>query len=76
MQGLPLGAVKNAMQRDGLDPSIMDLDPEKSVTSQLENKEDGAKSSVGKLPENRGPRRETYKQKIQKLLAENNSMGD
>ena len=29
-----------------------------------ENKEDGAKSSVGKLPENRGPRRETYKQKI------------
>ena len=24
------------MQRDGLDPSIMDLDPEKTVASQLE----------------------------------------
>jgi hypothetical protein len=30
-----MGAVKNAFQRDGLDPSIMDLDPEKSVASQL-----------------------------------------
>jgi hypothetical protein len=34
-QGLPMGAVKNAMQRDGLESSIMDLDPEKSVASQL-----------------------------------------
>ena len=25
-----MGAVKNAMQRDGLDPTILDLDPEKS----------------------------------------------
>ena len=32
--GLPMGAVKNALQRDGKDPSIMDLDPEKSVKSQ------------------------------------------
>ena len=31
-----MGAVQNAMQRDGLDPSIMDLDPEKSVASQLD----------------------------------------
>jgi hypothetical protein len=31
---LPLGAVKNALQRDGLDPKIMDLDPEKSLASQ------------------------------------------
>jgi len=37
--GLPSGAVKNAMQRDGLNPDIMDLDPEKSVASQL-NKND------------------------------------
>ena len=29
-----------------------------------ENKDGGSKSSVGKLPDNRGPRRETYKQKI------------
>ena len=37
---MPLGAVKNAMQRDELDPSIMDLDPEKSVASQLKDEED------------------------------------
>ncbi len=35
-----MGAVKNALQRDGLDPSIMDLDPEKSITSQLNKDED------------------------------------
>ena len=35
-----MGAVKNAMQRDGLDPDIMDLDPEKSVASQLKKDED------------------------------------
>ena len=29
-----MGAVKNAMQRDELDPTIMDLDPEKSLESQ------------------------------------------
>ncbi|KAL7551802.1 hypothetical protein ACHAWF_014998 [Thalassiosira exigua] len=39
-KGLPMGAVKNAIQRDGLDPSIMDLDPEKSVASQLDQEED------------------------------------
>ena len=38
--GLPVGAVKNAMVRDGMDPSIMDLDPEKSVASQLNKDED------------------------------------
>jgi hypothetical protein len=30
-----MGAVKNAMTRDGLDPAIMDLDHEKSVASQM-----------------------------------------
>ena len=39
IKGLPVGAVKNAMQRDGLDPAIMDLNPEKSVASQ-QNKEE------------------------------------
>ncbi len=29
-----MGAVKNAMTRDGLDPTIMDLDPDKSVEYQ------------------------------------------
>ena len=38
--GLPKGAVQNAMTRDGEDPSIMDLDPEKSVASQLDKGEE------------------------------------
>jgi hypothetical protein len=29
-----MGAVQNAMQRDGLDPTVMDLDHTKSVASQ------------------------------------------
>ena len=29
-----MGAVKNAMQRDEQDPTIIDLDPEKSLESQ------------------------------------------
>jgi hypothetical protein len=33
-KGLPIGAVKNSMQRDQQDPTIMDLDPEKSLESQ------------------------------------------
>ncbi len=37
IQGLPMGAVQNAMQRDELDPSIMELDHNKSVASQLKN---------------------------------------
>ena len=32
--GLPMGAAKQACIRDGKDPSIMDLDPEKSLASQ------------------------------------------
>lgn len=38
LQGLPMGAVKNALTRDGLDPGIMDLDHDKSVASQLDAK--------------------------------------
>lgn len=33
--GLPMGAVKNAVQRDGKDPSMMDLDPNKSIKAQI-----------------------------------------
>lgn len=36
--GLPPGAVKNALQRDGKDASIMDLDHDKSVAFQLAKK--------------------------------------
>jgi hypothetical protein len=35
-----MGAVQNAMQRDGLDPSIMDLDHNKSVASQQKKDDD------------------------------------
>ena len=34
MKGLPIGAVKNAMQRDQQDPTVLDLDPNKSLESQ------------------------------------------
>eukprot|EP00977_Amphora_coffeiformis_P022275 scaffold10723_cov164-Amphora_coffeaeformis.AAC.3 len=33
--GLPPGAVKNAMSRDGNDPDIIDLDPNRSLASQV-----------------------------------------
>jgi hypothetical protein len=33
--GLPMDAVKHAIQRDGKDPNVMDLDPNKSIKSQL-----------------------------------------
>lgn len=35
-----MGAVQNAMQRDSLDPSIMELDPNKSIASQLKKEGD------------------------------------
>lgn len=48
-----MGAVKNALKRDGLDPSIMDLDPERSVAHQLNkdkelNKSDGLQVNTGR----------------------------
>lgn len=39
--GLPLGAVKNAVSRDGKDPSMLDLDPDKSIAFQLAHKASG-----------------------------------
>ena len=44
--GLPPPAVQNAMSRDGKDPKILDLDPNKSVASQL--KTDTAKRAPAK----------------------------
>ena len=41
-----MGAVKNAMQRDSLDPSIMDLDPEKSVASQMKEEEEEEEDEI------------------------------
>ena len=37
-----MGAVKNAMTRDGLDPDIMDLDHDKSVASQMKGDDNDA----------------------------------
>jgi hypothetical protein len=41
--GLPIGAVKNALTRDNKDPSIMDLDPNKSLASQTKKSSKTAK---------------------------------
>ena len=38
--GLPMDVVKHAMKRDGMDPSIMDLDHDKSAASQRPPKTD------------------------------------
>lgn len=45
--GLPLGAVKNAVQRDGKDSSIMDLDQDKSIAYQLAKKKKAAGGGGG-----------------------------
>lgn len=37
--GLPEGAIRNAMARDGLDASVLDLDPNKSLRSQIKSDE-------------------------------------
>ena len=39
--GLPQGAVRNAMERDGVDSSILDLDPNQSLSAQQGKEEDG-----------------------------------
>ena len=58
LQGLPMGAVKNALQRDGLDPSIMDLDPEKSVEYQ--------KAVASKKAKKKSPAKEPKKPKVRR----------
>ena len=37
--GIPTGAVRQALQKEGMDPNIIDMDPEKSYASQV-RKED------------------------------------
>ncbi len=74
-----MGAVQNAMQRDGLDPSIMDLDPEKSVEYQkamanrkvkIKNKKTQAKES--KKPKVR--RKKIYWSPIEESKIDDNSI--
>jgi hypothetical protein len=43
--GIPIGAVPQALQKEGKDPNILDMDPEKSYASQV--KKDGAKKDDG-----------------------------
>ena len=42
-----MGAVKNAMQRDELDPTVMDLDHDRSVASQRKSKEEEEEEEDG-----------------------------
>jgi hypothetical protein len=48
--GLPMGAVKNAVQRDGKDPSVMDLDPNKSIKSQTGSGDNGEEEQDTGVP--------------------------
>jgi hypothetical protein len=41
--GIPLGGVRQALQKEGKDPNIIDMDPEKSYLSQIKGKESVAK---------------------------------
>lgn len=61
--GLPMGAVKNALQRDGLDPAIMDLDHDKSVASQLDPKKKGGPKGL-KLGKPKVRRKKVYWNKV------------
>jgi len=45
-----MGAVKNAMQRDGLDPTILDLDPQKSLESQRPSEQEKEIEDVDSNP--------------------------
>ena len=63
--GLPIGAVQNAMQRDGKDPSIMDLDPEKSVAYQIAMK--NRKASGGKGGKGGPPKKKKKKVRRKKI---------
>jgi hypothetical protein len=55
--GLPLGAVRNAVTRDGKDASVMDLDPNKSLEFQLQ-------SSGKKLPTSAKKKKRVRRKKI------------
>ena len=48
--GLPMGAAKQACVRDGKDPTVMDLDPEKSLASQTGGEENCEKDDDSDPP--------------------------
>jgi hypothetical protein len=45
--GLPIGAVRQALQKEGKDPNIVEMDPEKSYASQV--KSGGVEKNDGPL---------------------------
>jgi hypothetical protein len=45
-----MGAVKNAVQRDGKDPGVMDLDPNKSIKSQTGSGDNGEEEEDTGVP--------------------------
>jgi hypothetical protein len=72
--GLPIGAIKNAIERDGKDASIMDLDPSKSIASQRKssNGRRERRSSVAKKPRVR--RKKIYWNPIEPGQVKENSL--
>ncbi len=68
--GLPMGAVKNALQRDGKDPAIMDLDPNKSIKSQTKKK----RSTVKKEKKPKVRRKKIYWNAIDKSKVQKDSL--
>ena len=44
--GIPLGAVEQALQKEGKDRSIASMDPNKSYASQMKEKEEEAKKAA------------------------------
>lgn len=45
--GIPLGAVRQALQKGGKDPNIVDMDPKKSYASQMEEQDSGDEKDAG-----------------------------
>ena len=71
--GLPIGAVKNACTRDNVDPSVMDLDPEKSLTSQR-GKSSSAAASAKKEMKPKVRRKKLYWTPIDEKKIEKDSL--
>jgi len=71
--GLPIGAVKNACTRDNVDPSVMDLDPEKSLTSQR-GKSSSAATSAKKEKKPKVRRKKLYWTPIDEKKIEKDSL--
>ena len=75
--GLPMGAVKNALQRDGKDPSIMDLDPNKSMKGQTKKKKKKKKKLSKTVKKEKKPkvrRKKIYWNAIDKSKVQKDSL--